>query len=195
MVLKAEFLASSLFRTLALVVLAPAVVALSGCNRKPAEPTPASVAAENTPWLNEGVVLYMPDKVMKERIAVSDLSPYMSAVDAAASAVIEANTGQAGSSGMLLVAIRPNGLSKAWVVTGEPPMNEKISDAMVAAAEAVPAPKVNSDTVLVGIQFKAFGGGQAPVSAGPPIPRDWYSHFSKHGGLLDDALLAKVWPQ
>lgn len=181
-------------KVLALMAVLP-MVALSACNRKPAEPVKAPVEAQGTIWMNDGVVLYMPDKVMKERIKVEDLSSYMSAVDGAVSQVLKARAGEAGSSGMLLLAIRPNGLSKAWVVTGEPPMSAQTSAAMIAAAEAVPAPKVNSDTVLVGIQFHAFGGGQAPVSAGPPIPRDWYSHFSKHGGLLDDALLAKVWPQ
>lgn len=181
-------------KVLALMAVLPAA-SLSACNRKPAEPTPAPAVAQGTTWLNEGVVLYMPDKVMKERIAVADLSPYMNAVDVAVANVVEANAGQPGSSGMVLVAMRPGDLSKAWVVTGEPPMDAALSAAMVEAAEAVPAPKVNADTVLVGIKFHAFGGGAAPVSAGPPIPRDWYSHFSKHGGLLDDALLAKVWPQ
>lgn len=181
-------------KVLAVVVALPALM-LAACDRGSKPPASAPAAAQDTVWLNDGVVLYMPDPVMKARIAVSDLSPYMQAVDAAAVAVVEAQQGQAGTSGMLLVAMRPGGQSKAWVVTGQPPMSDTVSAALVAAAEAVPVPKVNEETVLVGIKFHAFGGGTEPVSAGPPIPRDWYSHFSKHGGLLDDELMSKVWPK
>lgn len=188
-------MALSLFRTASLILLVPAVLALSACNRKPAEPTPPPAEAAGTTWLNDGVVLYMPDPVMKARIKVEDLSPYMQSVDQAAKAVVEAQSGQTGTSGMLLVAMRPGGQSKAWVVTGEPQMDTQVADAMVLAAEAVPAPVVNEETVLVGIKFHAFGGGTLPVSAGPPIPIGWYAHFSEHGGLLDDELMSKVWPK
>lgn len=177
------------------MVLAPAVLTLSACGRPEQKPVAPPAEAAGTTWMNEGVVLYMPDPVMKARIKVEDLSPYMKAVDEAAKAVIEAQTGQKGTSGMLLVAMRPQGQSKAWIVTGEPPMDQAIADQVIEAAEAVAVPPVNEETVLVGIQFHAFGGGTAPVSAGPPIPVGWYTHFSKHGGLLDDALLAKVWPK
>lgn len=180
---------------LSLMVLAPAMVGLSACKVPDAKPVPPPSEAEGTTWLNSDVVLYMPDKVMKARIKVEDLGPYMKAVDKAAEQVVLAAPKEAGSSGMLLIAMRPQGQSKAWVVTGKPEMSQGLADQMIAAAEAVPVPTVNTETVLMGINFHAFGGGVAPVSAGPPIPRDWYSHFSKDGGVLDDALLAKVWPQ
>lgn len=199
-----ELLASSLSRILVPRVLALRVVALlaivpalalTACNRADKPPAPPPSEAAGTTWLNEGVVLYLPDHIMKARIRIEDLSPYMKSVDAAARTVIQAQKNQAGTSGMLLVALRPQGQSKAWIVTGEPPMAQNVADAVVAATEAVPAAPVSEETVLVGIKFHAFGGGTAPVSAGPPIPRDWYSHFTEHGGLLDDALLEKVWPK
>lgn len=188
-------MALSLYRTLSLIAVVPAVLALSACNRGEQKPVAPLAEAVGTTWLNDGVVLYMPDHIMKERIKVEDLSPYMKKVDEAAQGVVQSQTGQKGTSGMLLVAMRPGGQSKAWVVTGEPAMEQSIADAVVVAAEAVPAPAVNAETVLVGIKFHAFGGGQAPVSAGPPIPVGWYAHFSKHGGLLDDELMSKVWPK
>lgn len=188
-------MALSLFRTLSLMLLAPAVLTLSACKAPEAKPVPAPAEAAGTTWMNEGVVLYMPDKVMKARIKVEDMAPYMKAVDLASQRVIEAQEAQDGTSGMLLVAMRPGAQSKAWVVTGEPPMTPQVSEAMIAAAEAVPVPPITTGTVLVGIKFHAFGGGQEPVSAGPPIPRDWYDHFSKDGGVLDDALMEKVWPK
>lgn len=192
-------MASSVLRIPSLKVLAVLavvpVLALSACNRPKEQPVAPPTEAAGTAWLDEGVILYMPDNIMKARIKVEDLSPYMKSVDEAVKAVAEAQADQKGASGVLLVAMRPQGKSKAWVVTGQPPMNQTIADAMIEAAEAVPVPPVNEETVLVGIKFHAFGGGAAPVSAGPPIPVGWYSHFSKHGGLLDDALLEKVWPK
>lgn len=188
-------MALSLFRSLSLMMLAPACLALSACKVPDAKPVPAPAEAAGTVWMNDGVVLYMPDKVMKARIKIEDLSPYTKALDLASQRVVEAQTGQSGTSGMLLVAMRPGAQSKAWVVTGEPEMSDPVSQALVAAAEAVPVPPVATETVLIGIKFHAFGGGQEPVSAGPPIPRDWYNHFTKDGGVLDDALMAKVWPR
>jgi hypothetical protein len=185
----------SLLRKFLLVSLLPAALTLTACKVPDAKPVPPPSEAEGTTWLNSDVVLYMPDRIMKARIRVEDLSPYMKAVDKAAEQVVLAAPKEAGSSGMLLIAMRPNGQSRAWVVTGKPEMSQALADQMIAAAEAVPVPAIKEETVLMGINFHAFGGGVAPVSAGPPIPRDWYSHFSKDGGVLDDALLAKVWPQ
>ncbi len=186
---------SLLFRRGSLVLAAVSVLALGACGRTQEQPSAPPSEAADTVWLNDGVVLYMPDPVMKARIRVEDLSPYMRQVDEAAKAVIEARSGQKGSTGMLLVAMRPAGQSKAWIVTGEPQMDQAVADAVIAAVEAVPAPPVKEETVLVGIKFHAFGGGTEPVSAGPPIPVGWYTHFSKHGGLLDDELMSKVWPK
>ena len=65
---------------------------------------------------------------------------------------------------------------------------------MVKAVEAVPAPAVREGPILVGVGFDAWGGGPPPAGASPPIPRDWYAQFSKDGGRLDDAFMARVWP-
>lgn len=188
-------MALSLFRRCSLVLAAASVLALGACGRTQDQPSAPPSEAAGTIWLNDGVVLYMPDQVMKARIKVEDLSPYMKQVDEAAKAVIEAQTGQKGTTGMLLVAMRPGGLSKSWIVTGEPKMEQTVADAVIAAVEAVPVPPVQEETVLVGIKFHAFGGGAEPASSGPPIPVGWYTHFSKHGGLLDDELMSKVWPK
>lgn len=188
-------MALSLSRKISIALLLPAALSLAACKVPDAKPVPPPSEAQGTTWLKDEVVLYMPDKVMKARIEVADLSPYMTAVDKAAEQVVLAAPKQAGSSGMLLIAMRPNGQSKAWVVTGKPEMSQALTDQMIAAAEAVPVPAIKEETVLMGINFHAFGGGVAPVSAGPPIPRDWYAHFGKDGGVLDDALLAKVWPK
>lgn len=170
-----------------------AVMGLAACNR--GEPAPAPVEAPAEAWIQKEVVLYLPDRIMKQRVDVSDLSPYLRTAGAEAAAAMQAQPTQPGASGMLLLMVKPGGRSKAWIVTGEPALKPEVADAVIRRVEAVPAPSVREGPILVGLQFDAWGGGAAPAGAAPPIPRDWYAHFSKSGGLLDDALFAKVWPE
>lgn len=169
-----------------------AVMGLAACNRGESAPAPVEAAAEA--WVGKDVVLYLPDPVMKKRVEVSALSPYVNAAARAAEGVVRAAPVQPGASGMLLLMVKPGGRAKAWVVTGEPALKAETVAAMVKAVEAVPAPAVREGPVLVGVGFDAWGGGPPPAGASPPIPRDWYRYFSKDGGRLDDAFMARVWP-
>jgi len=179
----------------AAILVGLAAFSLSACDRggdRPAAPPEAGASAEA--WVRKDVVLYLPDRVMKKRADEATLSPYLQAAGAAAETAVRAAPVQPGASGMVLVMVKPGGRSKAWVVTGEPAPSPETLAAAVAAVEAVPAPAVREGPVLVGIGFDAWGGGAAPAGAQPPIPRDWYAHFSKDGGRLDDAFMATVWP-
>ena len=178
---------------IASIMAAVAVGALAACTPRRADaPAPAEAPADV--WVRKKVVLYLPDRVMKERVAVADLSPYLAAVDEAVAAAAEAQPIQPGASGMMLLMVKPGERSRAWVVTGEPAMKPDVVAALTGAAGAVPAPSVRQGPILVGLQFDAWGGGAQPEGAVAPIPRDWYAHFSEDGGVLDDALMAKVWP-
>lgn len=168
-----------------------AVTALAACSPGEA-PAPAEQTAQA--WDRKKVVLYLPDRVMKDRVEIAELSPYLTAVDEAVAAAAKAQPTQAGASGMMLLMIKPGERSRAWIVTGEPAMKPEVVAALTAAAGTVPAPSVRQAPVLVGLQFEAWGGGAQPEGAVAPIPRDWYAHFSEDGGVLDDALMARVWP-
>ena len=98
---------------IASIMALAAVLGLAACNR---EPAPVAAEAPAEAFVGKDVVLYLPDPVMKARVEVSALSPYVNAA--------------------------------------------------ATAAEGAVA----------------------------PIPRDWYAHFSEDGGVLDDALMARVWP-
>ncbi|NWE50860.1 hypothetical protein [Brevundimonas sp. P7753] len=168
-----------------------AVMGLAACNR---EPSPVAAEAPAEAWVGKDVVLYLPDPVMKARVEVSALSPYVNAAAIAAEGAVRAAPVQPGASGMLLLMVKPGGQAKAWVVTGDPAPSAETISAMIKAVEAVPAPAVREGPILVGVGFEAWGGGAPPAGASPPIPRDWYSYFSKDGGQLDDAFMARVWP-
>jgi hypothetical protein len=168
-----------------------AVMGLAACNQEPAS---APVEAKAEAWVGQDVILYLPDPVMKARVEVSALSPYVNAATLAAEGAFRAAPVHPGASGMLLLMVKPGGRARAWVVTGEPALNPETVAAVVKAVEAVPAPAVREGPFLVGVGFEAWGGGAPPAGASPPIPRDWYSYFPKDGGRLDDAFMARVWP-
>ncbi|MFC5372322.1 hypothetical protein ACFPIF_07165 [Brevundimonas faecalis] len=168
---------------------------LAACDRAGGRSdAPPSASAPAEAWVGKDVVLYLPDPVMKKRVEVSALSPYVQAAGAAAEGAVRAAPVQPGASGMLLLMVKPDGRARAWVVTGEPALSPETVAAVVKAVEALPAPAVREGPILVGIGFDAWGGGPPPAGASPPIPRDWYGHFAKDGGLLDDAFMARVWP-
>lgn len=159
-----------------------------GADRAPVAEAPAEA------WVGKDVVLYLPDPVMKARVEVSALSPYVNAATLAAEGAVRAAPVQPGASGMVLLMVKPGGRAKAWVVTGDPAPSAETLAAVIRAVEAVPAPAVREGPILVGVGFEAWGGGAPPAGASPPIPREWYAHFSKDGGRLDDAFMARVWP-
>lgn len=172
-----------------------AAFSLSGCDRSGDKaPGASSAEAPAEAWVGKDVVLYLPDPVMKARVEVSALSPYVNAATAAAEAAVRAAPVQPGVSGMLLLMVKPGGRAKAWVVTGDPGLKPETVAAIVKAVEALPGPAVHGGPILVGVGFEAWGGGAAPAGASPPIPREWYAYFPKDGGLLDDAFMARVWP-
>ena len=65
-----------------------AVMALAACNR--GEPASAPVEAPAEAWVGKDVVLYLPDPVMKARVEVAALSPYVNAATRAAEGAVRA---------------------------------------------------------------------------------------------------------
>lgn len=178
---------------IASIMAVAAVGAFAACTPRGADaPAPAEAPADV--WVRKKVVLYLPDRVIKERVEIADLSPYLTAVDEAVASAAREQPTQAGASGMMLLMVKPGERSRAWIVTGEPPMKPDVVTVLTGAAEAVPAPLVRQGPILVGLQFDAWGGGAQPEGAVAPIPRDWYAHFSEDGGVLDDDFMARVWP-
>lgn len=170
-------------------------LALSACDRTPPQlkgPSAEEQAAAPA-WEQEDVWLYMPDHIVKQRIDEKALTPYMDQVTTAAAHILETAPREAGSSNMLLVMIKPGQRAKSWIVSSKPELSPDRVQAITQAADAIAAPTVNGGPVLVGVRFKAFGGGEPLVGDRPPIPQDWYQYFGNKG-LLDDAFMARVWP-
>ncbi|MGI4819342.1 MAG: hypothetical protein ACRYFE_12560 [Janthinobacterium lividum] len=168
---------------------------VAACDRTPPQlKAPSAEAQAAAPaWEKEDIWLYMPDHIVKQRIDEKALTPYMDQVTAAAAGVLEAAPREAGSSNMLLVMIKPGQRAKSWVVSSKPELSAPRVEAITTAVDAIAAPTVEGGPVLVGVRFQAYGGGEPLVGDRPPIPQDWYQYFGDKG-LLDDAFMARVWP-
>ena len=170
-------------------------VSTAACDRTPPQmkaPSAEEQAAAPA-WKQEDVWLYMPDHIIKQRIDEKALTPYLKEATAVAEATLKAAPRQPGSSNMLLVMIKPGQRAKSWIVSSKPELSPQMVEAVTAAVNRVLAPNVTGGPVLVGIRFEAFGGGEPLISERPPIPKDWYQYFTDKG-LLDDAFMARVWP-
>ena len=167
----------------------------AACDRTPPQmkaPSPEEQAAAPA-WEEEDIWLYMPDHIVKQRIDEKALTSYMDQVTAAAEGVLNAAPREAGSSNMLLVMIKPGQKARSWIVSSKPELSPEKVEAVTTAANAIPAPVTKDGAVLVGVRFTAYGGGEPLISDRPPIPQDWYQYFGDKG-LLDDAFMARVWP-
>lgn len=175
------------------IVALCAAMGLAACDRG-AAPDGGEGSAAAQAFKRKDVILYLPDREMVHRVEVSDLSPYLKAVETAVDEAAEAAPVQVGVSGVLLVMVKPDGRSRVWMVTGEPAPATEASQAVIAAAEAVETPPVRNGPILVGLAFEGWGGGAAPGGNTAPIPQEWYAHFPPQGGALDDAMMARIWP-
>jgi len=154
----------------------------------PAPPRPVAVAPPPPPVLvspaprhaefrQVSIVLYQPDSVLKARLGhdAAPLAAYIRQVDRRVADVLDAAPVEPGFSAALVIALKPSGESRAWLVS-KAKFSHKLQDGLVAAAQAVPPPSVQGGPVALAIIFNAFGGGGKPVvdAAHPiPIPPEW----------------------
>jgi hypothetical protein len=122
------------------------------------------------------ILFYQPDAVLKARLGPDEakLTGYIRHVDRAAEAAL-AKTTAPGFQAALVIALKPGGTSRAWLVSKAKIAPDRRDD-LTAAAESVPPPSVQGGPVALAIVFNAYGGGGKPVvdAAHPiPIPPEW----------------------
>jgi hypothetical protein len=127
------------------------------------------------------VLFYQPDAVLKARLGPdAKLDGYIRHVDRAAASALAKATAP-GFKAALVIAVKPGGTSRAWLVsTGK--IAPALRDDLTLAAEAVTPPAVQGGPVAFAIIFDAFGGGGKPVvdAAHPiPIPPEWRGKISQ----------------
>lgn len=159
-----------------------------------ADPAP-KVDATPKAFATTNLSLYLPDDVMAQRgPPTSLLAPYVRALIAAADKAISALPPGRGASGAFVVALKPPGRSRVWIMIGDPARQAEFTALLKGPLEAVPAPGGVRDVNAFAISFNAWGGGAPLASASLPVPDEWRRALPKGGGVLPDDALRGAWP-
>jgi hypothetical protein len=153
-------------------------------------------AAGPNPFVVTTVVLYLPDRALRERGPPPEaLADYIKSLEARANAVLAALPGGRGVSGAVVVGLKPPARSRIWVMAGEKSREAELTAALKAPLESVSPPAVQGFNAFA-LNFDAWGGGSAlfPSSSPPvPVPEEWRRALP-HGGILPDAVFRAIWP-
>jgi len=156
-------------------------------------PDAASAAA---PFVVSGLVLYQPNNMLAFRIRndARAFANYLGQVEARETALFAQAGPHRGVSGAIVIAIKPGGQSRAWLVLGPNVQLDPTPAHIKAEAEAVPPLPVQAGPIAVAILFKAWGGGLPVTDAAhpAPIPLEWAGAAAPE--MVPDGPLARIWP-
>ena len=155
-----------------------------------AEKTGKSVLSMDT------LILYQPDKILKERLATdaSLLADYALRVEAEANKVLAMEEPQKGVSGAIVIAIKPGEQSRIWLVLGENTFPETLKETLLEKLSAIEAIPVKKGPIAIGLKFDAWGGGK-PLEESHPIPNEWKEAVKNESAhIFPDTPLAVLWP-
>jgi hypothetical protein len=134
-----------------------------------------------------------PNPVAAQRVKSADeLGNYLKKSQAAAKQELKSFDLPSGG-GFLVLAIRADGRTNAWLDMVEP-VPEKVATAVVQAVRKIPAFKVKSGTLLVALDL-TINGGFIPENVSP-YPQEWLDYASncKACGELDaETIVNKIW--
>jgi hypothetical protein len=150
----------------------------------------SSATAEAAPYAMQSITLLQPEEIVGQRLpaGVPSLAGYIQAVNAAVAAKLASGTAPPPAGIALIVAIRPNGTSNAWIgATSAVPA--ATHDAIIAAARSVKPPAVTGGTVVFAIDA-SLSGGAAPGGSGMPLPPEWHDGAS---ATEVTALVDSIW--
>jgi hypothetical protein len=143
---------------------------------------------------NLGVVLLQHGDVMQQRVqSVDAMAEYVRKVQDAAATGLQLQFQRKPAGGFIVVAVRPNGKTKAWVDI-EPEMPGATQAALCQSIEKVPPLEVRHGIVVFAIKVSIWGG-KAP-SRFAPAPSEWKAQAQRAGKALEvSELVERVWSE
>jgi hypothetical protein len=153
---------------------------------------PVAAPAQAYRLLN--IALYQTNDVMAQRVGASvDLVAYVKALNAAASAYFDAQP--QGAPGLLdiVVAFKPSGKSKVWLLPSDLTLGKLV--ALALKLQAVPAPKPIGGPIAFCLHASLWGGASATPFSQPPYPKEWLdaSTASLKPLRIPDDVLEVIW--
>ena len=143
------------------------------------------------------IVLYQPNDVLVRRLGdASGLASYTQALVAVANKEFSSWPEQAPVQGSLVVAVKPSGAARVWVVYYDGSVEDAEESDLKQRLETVtPVVTVHEGPIALAINFTAWATQSSKFSQPPlpPIPDEWRAAIVGHV-LVPDAVLATVWP-
>jgi len=151
----------------------------------------APVRAAAPSWRTLGFVLLQPEAALRERVpgGAQAMSDYIASIDAAATKALAGVDPPRPTSGFLVLAVRPDGRSKAWLDVW-PNLPRASEPALVDAVQAVKPFAVSKGTVVFALRVSAWGA--VPTNR-PPKPDEW-TRYTREGVTDAEAIVARLWP-
>lgn len=162
-----------------------------------AEDQPKSVGAEQSAFETVNIVLYNSTKEFEKRSPPpAIMGAFIKRIQFEASKLWTGKEPEVGKSGLIAVAIRPDGTMKFWIDI-EQQHEPKISDVLEAKMQSVGVPQVSDGPVAFSINFHLWGG---PANAKEGVetvelPQAWKLAAKDAKGQLKvpDQILPLAW--
>ena len=155
----------------------------------------AFAAAPSSHFAAEHFLLFMDQATFLQRTGndTAAASAYLGKALDAVDAVFNAVPAQRGTKGVFVVMAKPGGKAKTWFAYPPATIPDDLVARATAAADKVPALKVQGGPVLFGMSFALWGGGPNPPGYPYMLPREIKQHIPQGYQASDEAML-KVWP-
>jgi hypothetical protein len=141
------------------------------------------------------VGLYQPNPVLVQRLGndAGALAAYIKALNAAGSTYIATLPSGKPATIDLVVAFKPSGASKVWIVDPSSAL-AKPAD-LAQKLETIHPPKSANGPVAFTVHVSLWGGSDNTTNYRPPIPAEWQAVINAAGKPLHvpDQVLPSVW--
>lgn len=122
------------------------------------------------PYAVQNIMLLQPDFVLQERVNVDELSSYIKSLESAASKALIAVGKPSPTSGFIILAVRPGGLSKVWL-DFSPALPVSVNDQFRASLQKVRPFQARNGVVVFAVNVSLWGA--APSNKQGPDPVEW----------------------
>ena len=146
----------------------------------------------------KSIALYQPDDVLTSRVGhdAVPLAGYIEAINAVATDEFGRAERGRGSSGAIVIAVKPSGASRMWLVLGENELPEGLAERLKSRVERIGPMSVSGGPIAFALVFDAWGGG-VPIATSDqpaPYPDEWRVATDGEPLVVPDGILDVIWP-
>lgn len=145
------------------------------------------------PFEQRGITMLQTEKVFFERVSgMKAFEVYVKDLVDAVDGVVGKLPKGSPTGGFLVVAVKPDGRSRAWLDVATPPADD-VAKAIVSAAQNVYPLSIKNGVVLFAVKLTLWGG--EPPKGMVPRPKEWEVEAERAGGSIElSELVLRVWP-